>query len=152
MGRNKLSIRKRWLKIIWEKKSKIALNVLYVKKEKIYAAYVSKHNSNREKQIILLLIISNYCHYLGVKKLSALLRGITSKNSGDFYCFDCLNSFRTKDKLESYKKVCEIKKIFYVIMPSENTKILEFNQNQKSDKAPLIIHADFDYIIQDWST
>ena len=152
MGRNKFSIRKRWLKIIWEKQSKIALNVLYVKKENIYAAYVLKHNSNREKQIILLLIISNYCHYLGVKKLSALFRGITSKNSGDFYCFNCLHSFRTKDKVESYKKVYEIKKIFYVIMPSENTKILEFSQCQKSDKAPLIIHADFDNTIQDWST
>ena len=34
----------------------IALNVLYAKKEKIYPAYVSKHNSNREKQVILLMI------------------------------------------------------------------------------------------------
>ena len=31
----------------------IALNVLYAKKEKIYPAYVSKHNSNHEKQVIL---------------------------------------------------------------------------------------------------
>ena len=28
-------------------------------------------------------------HYLAVKKLSALLRGITSKNNGDFYCLNC---------------------------------------------------------------
>ena len=34
----------------------IALNVLYAKKEKIYPAYVSKQNSNREKQVILLMI------------------------------------------------------------------------------------------------
>ena len=34
----------------------IALNVLYAKKEKIYPAYVSKHNSNYEKQVILLMI------------------------------------------------------------------------------------------------
>ena len=34
----------------------IALNVLYGKKEKLYPAYVSKHNSNREKQVILLMI------------------------------------------------------------------------------------------------
>ena len=34
----------------------IALNVLYAKKEKIYPAYVSKHNSNRVKQVILLMI------------------------------------------------------------------------------------------------
>ena len=33
----------------------IALNVLYGKKENIYPAYVSKYNSNREKQVILLM-------------------------------------------------------------------------------------------------
>ena len=31
-------------------------NVLYVQKEKIYPAYVSKRNSNHEKQVILLMI------------------------------------------------------------------------------------------------
>ena len=33
-----------------------ALNVLYDKKEKIYPAYVLKHNSNHEKQVIFLMI------------------------------------------------------------------------------------------------
>ena len=44
----------------WKKFEKnnltIALNVLYAKKEKIYPAYVSKHNSNCEKKAILLMI------------------------------------------------------------------------------------------------
>ena len=33
-------------------------------------------------------------------------------------------------------------------MPSEDTKILEFNQNQKSDKAPFLIYADLQSIIE----
>ena len=33
-------------------------------------------------------------------------------------------------------------------MPSEDTKILEFNQNKKSDKAPFIIYADLECIIE----
>ena len=33
-------------------------------------------------------------------------------------------------------------------MPSEDTKILEFNQYQKSDKAPFIIYADLKYIFK----
>ena len=32
-------------------------------------------------------------------------------------------------------------------MPSENTKILEFNQYQKLDKAWFIIYADLEYLI-----
>ena len=33
-------------------------------------------------------------------------------------------------------------------MPSEDIKILEFNQYQKSDKAPFIIYADLECIIR----
>ena len=33
-------------------------------------------------------------------------------------------------------------------MPSEDTKIVEFNQNQKSDKATFIIYADLECIIE----
>ena len=34
----------------------IAVNVLYTKKEKIYPAYLSKNNSNFEKQVTLSMI------------------------------------------------------------------------------------------------
>ena len=33
-------------------------------------------------------------------------------------------------------------------MPSEDTEILEFNQYQKSDKAPFIIYADLECLIE----
>ena len=33
-------------------------------------------------------------------------------------------------------------------MPSKNTKILELNQYQKSDKTPSIIYADFESLIK----
>ena len=72
-----------------------------------------------------------------MKKLSALLRGITSINNGGFYCLNFLHSFRTKNKLDSHKTACE--DFCSIIIPSENTKILEFDKNQKSDKAPFII-------------
>ena len=67
-------------------------------------------------------------HYLAVKKLSTLFRGTTSKHSGNIYCPNCLHSFRTRNKLESHKKVCENKDFCNVIMATEDTKLLEFNQ------------------------
>ena len=33
-------------------------------------------------------------------------------------------------------------------MRSKNTKILEFNQYQKSDKAPFVIYADLECVIE----
>ena len=54
--------------------------LMYTKNEKIYPVYVSKRNSKREKQVILLMIPNGKrCHYIAVKKLPALLRGITSQ-------------------------------------------------------------------------
>ena len=95
---------------------------MYPEKEKIYPGYVSKSNSNREKQVILLMIPNRegwQWQYLGVKKLSTLL-------IGDFYCLNCLHSFKTKNKLELHKEVRENKDFCYVIMLSEDTTILEF--------------------------
>ena len=45
-------------------------------------------------------------------------------------------------------KKCENKGLCNLIMPFEDTKILEFNQYQKSDKAPFIIFADLECIIE----
>ena len=44
-------------------------------------------------------------NYLAVKKLSTVLRRITSKHHGDFCCFNYLHSFRTENKLKSHEKV-----------------------------------------------
>ena len=116
---------------------------MYAKKEKIYPTYVSKHNSNSEKQVILLMIPNEEgWSCITVKKLPGLLRGILSNHHGDFYCLSCLHSFATGKKRESHKKVCENKIFCSVITLSEDTKILEFNQYIKFDKAPFISYVD----------
>ena len=84
------------------------------------------------------------------KKLSPSLRQITSEHHGhgDFYCLNCFHSFTTKKKPDSHKKLYQNKDFCNIIMPSEDTKILEFNQYQKSDKTPFIIYADLQCIIE----
>ena len=84
-------------------------------------------------------------HYLAAKKLSALLHGITSKYKGEFYCLNHLHSFRTENKLKSYKKVRENKYFCWVVMPSEIDSILEFNQHIKSNKVPHFIYVDMEF-------
>ena len=80
------------------------LNVLFVphNKKEIELAYTSKYNYKRKKQVILLMITDddNRWHYLAVKSLPALLRGITSNHHGDFYCLNCFHSYRTHNKLK----------------------------------------------------
>ena len=55
----------------------IAINILYTKEKYILPAYISKHLTQPvKKQSILLMITSKEkegCHYLTIKKISALL-------------------------------------------------------------------------------
>ena len=101
------SEQKDWKKFELNIKSN-ALNILFVpyNTEKIRLVYKSKHNFKRENHVILLMITD--CikwHYLTVKNLSALVRGITSNHVGDFYCLNCLRSYSTKEKLKKHEKV-----------------------------------------------
>ena len=50
-----LPIKKRWMEKIWEKKQFLSIFCMQ-KGKQIYPAHVSRHNWNREKQIILLMI------------------------------------------------------------------------------------------------
>ena len=59
-------------------------------------------------------------HYLAVKKLSALLRGINSKHHGNFYCLNCFHSFAT----ENFNCIKEYAKIKIFVTSPEDTKIL----------------------------
>ena len=57
---------------------------------------ILKHNLNRENQIILLIITCDKkWNYLAVKKLSSLIRVITSYHVREFYCLNCLHSYKT---------------------------------------------------------
>ena len=81
-------------------------------------------------------------HYLTVKSLSGLLKGIWSNHVGDFYWLNCFHSYRTKNKLEKHEKVCNDHDYCYVEMPNEGNKISKYNQGEKSLKALAIIYAD----------
>ena len=91
--------------------SDIAINILYVpyKTKEIRQAYISKHNKTRNIHVNLLMITdgTGNWHYLAIKSISRLLRGVTSKHNGDLYCLNCFQSYTTEKKLRKHKKVCE---------------------------------------------
>ena len=117
-----------------------------------YLQLISQKVIQIVKMKMILLMIPNEeeegWHYLAVKRISALLHGITSKHKGNFYCLNCLHSFRTENKNKSLEKVCKNKNFFGIVMPSEKDEILELNQYMKSDKMPYIIYTDMKSLIK----
>ena len=79
------------------------------------------------------------------KIISIIKRNNVKTHHSDFCCLNYLQSFAIqKKRKKSHKKACANKDFSNVIMPSEDTKILELNQYQKSDQAPFIIYADLE--------
>ena len=139
----------------FELNNKVALNILYIlhNTKKIQLAYRSKYNLTYDKQIILLMITDGEkWHYLVVNNLSGLLRGITSNHYSDFHCLNCFHSYRTKNKLEAHKKVCENHNYCHVEMPAKGNNTIKYNHGEKSIKLPFTIYADFECLLKKIST
>ena len=113
---------KDWKKFVRNNKT-IAVNILYIphNEKTINPAYKSKYNRKRENQVVLLMITNGKkWHYIALKSertddgfnrpirsLSRFFRGITSNHCGDFYCLNCLHSFRTDNALKKHERLCE---------------------------------------------
>ena len=91
-------------------------------------------------------------HYLVVKSLPGLLKGITSNHKEEFYCLNCFHSYRTKNKLEEHKKIRENYEYCHVEMPNEENELIKYNQGEKSIKLPFIIYADLECLLEKMST
>ena len=91
-------------------------------------------------------------HYLVIKNLSGLLKGITSNHVGDFYCLNCFCAYSTKNKLEKHKKICENHDYCHVEMPTKDNNIIKYNHGVKSIRMPITIYADLECLLEKMDT
>ena len=91
-------------------------------------------------------------HYLAVKSISGLLRGITSNHNGDFYCLNCFHSYATERKLRKHERICYKNDFCYLKMPDDDNNILEYISGVKSLKGPFIIYADLECLLKKINT
>ena len=87
-------------------------------------------------------------HYLVVRSLSALFRGITSSNNGDFYCSNFF--FIHIVHLTNLKNMTVRNNHGYchVDMLEEGKNILKYRPGDKSLKVSFIIYADLECILK----
>ena len=102
--------------------------------------------------ILLMITDGEKWHYLVVKNLSELLRGITPNHNADFYCLNCFCSYSTKNKLEKHKKICENHDYCPVEMPTKDNNIIKYNHREKSIKIPFTIYADLECLLEKMRT
>ena len=91
-------------------------------------------------------------HYLVIKNLSGLLKGITSNHVGDFYCLNCFCAYSTKNKLEKHKKICKNHDYCHVEMRTKDNNIIKYNHGEKSIKMPFTIYVDLECLLEKMDT
>ena len=64
----------------------------------------------------------NNWHYVAIKNMSRLIGGVTSDNHGDFFCRNCMHSYRTKNALKKHERLCNNHNHCETIMPKPGKK------------------------------
>ena len=83
------------------------------------------------------------------KKFVCIITQNIIENKGNFYCLNCLHSFKTENKLKCHEKVCKNIYFFGIVVPPENGNILEFNKCRKSDKMVHIFYPALESLIKE---
>ena len=86
-------------------------------------------------------------HYLAVKSIPALLRGVTSTHNGDIYCLNCFHSYRTRNKLIEHEKMCQVNDFCNLKLPNEENKYISSTPGKNTLKTPFIIYADLECLL-----
>ena len=110
----------------------------------------SEYNRKRLHQVDLLMITDNEnnWHYVAVKSISRLCRGVTSNHNGDFYCRNCLHPYRTDNALKNHERLCNHHDHCGLKMSVEGKNILKHRSQGKSLRIPHIIYADLEALFR----
>ena len=130
----------------FETRNNISVNVLAVEGRDIY---IHRKGQKVGREINLLMVSEDGIrHYTAIKSLSRLL---SSKNSNtkhkQHFCMNCLQGFTQESSRDQHQVYCKDNESVRVEMPKQGSTV-EFKDGQNQFKAPFIMHADFESILE----
>ena len=142
----------------------VSLNILYVplNEVNICPEHISKRNFDKKHQLVLVKVgddkgkwhfpaLPSNLDEAGIrrpkKSISRLMEGISSNSHDDFYCYECLHSFRTEIAIKNHVDLCKNNKLAKIELPNEENKFKKYNPGGKSLKMNTVIYADFESIL-----
>ena len=142
----------------------VSLNILYVplNEVNICPEHISKRNFDKKHQVVLVKVgddkgkwhfpaLPSNLDEAGIrrpkKSISRLMEGISSNSHDDFYCYECLHSFRTEIAIKNHVDLCKNNKLAKIELPNEENKFKKYNPGGKSLKMNTVIYADFESIL-----
>ena len=87
-------------------------------------------------------------HYCWIKNFNRLMSEQHDGNRQHFYCHYCLHGFTKQNLLERHIPYCQVHGSQRTEMPPEEDKWLKFTNVSKQLKAPFVVYADFECILE----
>ena len=96
----------------------------------------------------MLIIDQNNKHYVAIKSLRRLLSRQNSKDKeSQHFCINCLQGFREKKSRDEHLVYCRNNEAVRIEMPNRKA-IVKYSDDQYQFKVPLMMHADFELILE----
>ena len=91
-------------------------------------------------------------HYATIASISRLFSDITNQKNQKHFCLRCLGNFSSEKGFSRHKELCtrdNFMSVLHVLqVPGSKQAQLKFNQHKYCIKAPFVIYADFESILE----
>jgi len=128
----------------------LAINVFGWDKNQVIVHRISEQAGNIPRINLMLTTQGENTHYSYVKRLTALLYDQTHHNESKHFCERCLHGYSRKELLERHKPECKglLKTATRTEMLKEGENKMAFKNYHKQMKAPYVVYADFECILE----
>ena len=128
----------------------LAMNVFGWDKEQVIVHRISEQDGNIPRINLMITQKGDNTDYSYVKKLTALLYDRNRHNDSKHFCERCLHGYSRKELLERHKQECKglLKTATRTEMMKEGENKMSFTNYYKQMKAPYVIYADFECVLE----
>ena len=128
----------------------LAINVWGWENDELTILWISDKSKAIKRINLMLLMDGEKSHHCWIKDMSRLIHNKTKHKGRHFYCTLCLLRFNNERVLKTHQELCEgvNGRPTRIDMPENGKNTLKFVNHQKQQKAPYVIYADFESIIE----
>jgi len=128
----------------------LAINMFGWDKEQVIVHRISERGGNIHRINLMITKQGENTHYSYVKRLAALLYDQNRHNDSKHFCKRCLHGYSRKELLERHKPECTglLKSPTRTEMLKDGENKMSFSNYHKQMKAPYVIYADFECVLE----
>ena len=130
----------------FESRNQISVNILVKENKQIYIC--RKGGDYNRIANLMLITENNIKHYVTIKSISRLLHSKNTKyKKKQHFCTNCLQGFTEEFSRDEHVRYCKNNEVVRIEMPHRKP-IVEYSNGQYQYKAPFIMYADFESILE----